>query len=465
MQRLENLITQLKHKIRDVETAIIQLKSGFMPSTMVSYKRLTKVLMNVKSHLNPGLTLGIPIDEIERYYTLPFSSFKQMANTLVIRMIVPISDYYDKDPLSVYRPIFHPFPSPPKWSHRFNTTAGFIQIMEKDALWCFKNRKLEWVTETKYLTCQTKGDWRSCYTFQPKFQAAKTPCVERLVREQYGMIDKYCSLEFGADKVYRPIPVSPQTYVVHKHSTLNYFQACGNETAMSSIELAKSAGKVAVGFNCTFVCNGRDFYGPGPRQMDSANTIIISGPIVAKDQELDSLSAVVTLEVETLPLVEASDLEVKPQMKEALAELEEMKELKLKVRRSLKVSENATRMLANLPPARVRGWTMKNLLLICESLIFYLLALLLLLSAVRSGIYMCVPPVTFTVLQAGVDALPITDPDSFPYNIMTGNWIPFDSNDLIDFLPIAKIIIFSLILIVLWTRFPVNESDYEHTCC
>lgn len=421
--------------------------------------------------LPKGLVLGIPLTELELYYTMPLSSFRQIDNQLIIRTVIPLCEIYDRTPLYLTRPIFHPFPPPDKWKPKFNASKGFVQLIEKDSLWAFKGRILEWVTESKYLTCEARGDWKLCYTFTPKFQSARTPCVERLVREQFNQIDKYCSIDAGEGKVYKPIPVSNHEYLIHKHDTVRYFQACNNDTGMHSIELQKSAAKIRIGFNCSFLCNGKDYYLPGPRNMDSVNSVLLSGPIVQRDEEMNSLSKVVTLDVDTLTLIHDTPLEPKPvhdpPLLPASPLLADLQVLRVRVQRSLQMVDNASRALqldSRLAAHERGGWKLKNLLMIVESLIFFMLALILLLAAVRSGVYFCVAPVTFTILHRGADANPITDESSFPLNFISGNWFPFDSTDVLNFLPVAKLIVFFLILLILWTRvFAMKVMLSKHT--
>lgn len=449
VQRLENLITQLKHKIRDVETAIIQLKSGYLPSTLVSYKKLERGLREVQKTLPPGLVLGIPLSDIEMYYTMPLSSFKQLENRLLIRTVIPLSEIYDKDPLFLVRPVYHPFPPPPRWTPKFNASRGFVQLVEKDALWAFKGRRLEWVVESKYLTCEARGDWRICYTFMPKFQTARTPCVERLVREQFAQIAKYCKLEFSPEKIYKPIPVSHHEYIIHRHDSIRYFQACTNDTGMHSIEMNKAAMRVRLGFNCSFLCNGKDYFLPGPKHLDSVNTVLLSGPIVQKDEEFDSLSKVVTLEIDTLDLITETQLESKPLPETPLLSdplTADLQVLKVRVQRSLEMAANASRELKAMPSRSFQtGSRWQHWLQILESLIFFTLALFLLLAAVRSGLYLCVAPVTFSVLSPGADAFPITDATSFPWTLLYGDWIPFEADDVLNFMPVIKLSVFFLI--------------------
>lgn len=441
VQRLENLITQLKHKIRDVETAIIQLKSGYLPSTIISYKRLERGLKEVQKTLPKGLVLGIPVSEIELYCTLPLSTFKQVDNQLIIRTVIPVSGIYDREPLFLTRPIFHPFPPPEQRKPKFNSSEGFAQFMKKDSLWAFKGRKLEWVVQSKYLTCEARGDWRTCYTFVPKFETTRTPCVERLVREQFSQIDKYCQLQISPERVYRPIPISDHEYVIHKHHSINYFKACSNDSNMMSLVLDKSAVKVKLGYNCTFLCNGKDYYTPGPRNMDSVNTVLLSGPIVQRDEEFDGLSKVVTLEIDSLSLISGTKLEPKPLSATPaglMRDLSDLQVLKVRVQRSLQEVANASLTLRSMPSlSRNTSPTLKNLFSILESVVFSFLALMLLLATVRSGMYMCVAPVTFSVIQKGVDAFPITDQSSFPWNLFYGTWIPFTAEDVLEFIPFS----------------------------
>lgn len=242
------------------------------------------------------------------------------------------------------------------------------------------------------------------------------------------------------------------TYLIHKHESLRYFEACGNMTGMRVFNLDKSAAKVIVGVNCSFVVNGKDYYGPGPRNMDSSNTIFISGPIVAKnDEEMESLARVVTLDIETLPVIEESPLAAESKQVPS-REAQEIEELKVRVGRSIRETRETARKLENLPSLKIKGWSYKNMLMIMESVVFDLLAILLLLAAVRSGLYMYVAPVTFTILPKGAHSLPFLDADSFPWSSVADSFIPFDSNDLIDYLPIVKLILFLVIISILWTR-------------
>ena len=66
VSRIENLLGQLRKRIRDFETGIIDLKSGHLPSHLVGYNELTKTLTTVQRRLPAGFRLGIPNDRAEQ---------------------------------------------------------------------------------------------------------------------------------------------------------------------------------------------------------------------------------------------------------------------------------------------------------------------------------------------------------------------------------------------------------------
>ena len=221
----------LRQHIHRYLLGITSLKNGHLPSELISFVQLREVLHDVSKQLPRNIVLGIPVSDITKYYTHQLASFSQGPNETQIHLAIPLKEDRKPQTTSLYRPVYNPFPIPHVWA-RGHSLEEFVQVSMPSEYWVFNGRVFLRTVTHEELSCQTRGDFRSCMSFNTYFRNELDPCRLQLIYRNISRIASHCNFETPTGVSYHPILVENGTYIAHFRNDVSYSVECsGKEEA------------------------------------------------------------------------------------------------------------------------------------------------------------------------------------------------------------------------------------------
>lgn len=279
-QRAATLLASVTGRLRNFELALGSLKNGFLPSQLINFNKLKAVLMELEANLPPGLQLGIPISDIQRYYTTRLTKFTLHRDKILVGLVVPLSRGAPAQKDKIFSLHLHPFPTPPEWLaklpnvDRTNTSLALIKLEPVPSLWMFRNGHFVGHAERQRLNCLEVGDQLSCISFGSHIAESRGTCTAALTEARWKDATMLCRFKSVLD-TYRPIPMINGSYVVHRSSFIRYVEDCGgNETDRI---IYKFGAMADVPSGCTLRVLGQVYPGPSSKELNKTYEYRIVG--------------------------------------------------------------------------------------------------------------------------------------------------------------------------------------------
>lgn len=291
MRRADEVVERLRRKITDYKIARVQLDSGFLPSTIISYSHLNDILATIRHLLPPELTLAFQNQEISKYYDRPLVRYAVVDNQLIMKLDIPLIERGQREDLIILTPSFSPFPVHRTKLGEASKGQMLMQIngLAKD-LWVFNQTHFKYVSHKKFFSCLPRGAVQSCTSFHPNPVSEVSPCVEAIVEGNVTFIWDVCKFQSVSDATtYRPIEVGDGLYVIISSPKILYYQICDNSSFPIETELGTSY-VVQIETGCQLLVTGKLFGGPLINDGRNFSTSLIRGRQEGKHLDRTELS-------------------------------------------------------------------------------------------------------------------------------------------------------------------------------
>lgn len=217
---------------QEFQQALLSLKLGLLPSSVVTFQKLHEILEKVESELPDEYMLGIPLHQIENYYLLSLARFAVVDNHLQIRLSIPLV-YADRGERAVtfYQPINKPF------HQQLHTMKGqknhnlILKEREMSHLWAWDDRtKQAYEASQHNWVCAPRGMTAMCYSFHPSSLKPPRPCFGVLANGSFEDVVKACSFDV-TEEPYQPLDLGNGSYAVHvsyRNRSFDVREHCAN---------------------------------------------------------------------------------------------------------------------------------------------------------------------------------------------------------------------------------------------
>ena len=144
-QKTKSLGTTFQTELEYMSRFVVQVRdTNTMTNKLVSFNRQLEILSVVEQHLvHSRYQLGIPYEDIERYYLYKSARLVVVKGQVWIRLMIPLTTGKVGQEFKLFLPVFHPIPALLNWE----TSAKFVRIEEKSAFWMYKDNELFAVAE------------------------------------------------------------------------------------------------------------------------------------------------------------------------------------------------------------------------------------------------------------------------------------------------------------------------------
>ena len=232
MRRLNAIMDDLKMKISTYELGISQMQAGYLPSTIVSYKRMRALLDMISRSLPAEYSLYFEKENVGRYYSIPLVNFLVRQGIVYLRLAIPLTVTTSErhvSEVSLYRPVFLPFPRPLNWKVEEN--VEFVRFKEiSNQIWAFHNNHFFALSNKKYFNCLPRGDQSLCVSFYEKPYERPDLCLSSLIGKDRDTIGRNCHFTFANKDDYMPVELDTGRYYIHTADNVTFYEDClGNQ--------------------------------------------------------------------------------------------------------------------------------------------------------------------------------------------------------------------------------------------
>lgn len=233
MRRTSEILNELKQKVQAYELAISQMQEGYLPSNLVSYKKLRSILDSVVKVLPAEYSPYFGKESIARYYSIPLVNFIVRAGHIFIRLAIPListTDPRHAPEVDLYRPSFLSFPKPINW--RSTGDFEFVRLKDmKNQIWTFHGNQFHALSNKKYFNCLQRADQAICLSFYEKPYEQPDICISTVIGgEHRDRIAKNCQFTYAPIEDYMPVELDTGRYYIHRTENITYFEDClGNQ--------------------------------------------------------------------------------------------------------------------------------------------------------------------------------------------------------------------------------------------
>lgn len=226
-----NLVSAVRQRKADYERALVSLRDGRLPSSIVSFEKLRTLLNEVEEQLPEHVSLGIPKTELSTYYILKLAAYSAENNFLYIRFYIPLNTRGNTPGYTkLMLPRTRQFPTPPTFRRQIEKSkrgsADFLRLSVSKA-WAFiREGKQVRETDLALFDCQAAGISQICQTFAPRALDNPTGCLAFLNTGTISGYDRECEIKMSDNDYYVPIEVSPGKYEAHSVKGKSYVLFC-----------------------------------------------------------------------------------------------------------------------------------------------------------------------------------------------------------------------------------------------
>jgi hypothetical protein len=233
MRRTSEILQDLKQKIQTYELAISQMQEGYLPSNLVSYKRLGSILDSMIKVLPSEYSPYFGKDSVARYYSIPLVNFVVQQGHIFIRLAIPLVSVTDTQHIpevDIYRPSFLSFPKPRNWKSA--NDFEFIRLKDvKNQLWTFQDNQFYALSNKKYFNCLQRADQSICLSSYERPYEQPDICLNTVISgESRDRIAKNCQFNYAPIEDYMPVELDTGKYYIHRTENISYYEDClGNQ--------------------------------------------------------------------------------------------------------------------------------------------------------------------------------------------------------------------------------------------
>ena len=188
--------------VEDLEEALIQMRRGLLPSSIISPDILKIILYKAEKSVSPLYTIGIQPQNIDFYYLIPLIRFSIVSDGLFIRLSIPLQIINTNTVFNILKPISNPIPCSEKfclWSGRLNDTDMFLTLILRENCWLTKSENVNLLGEVDLstLSCITISGNNLYYSFDRSLIQTQSMCSSSLWNWDSNQVRKHCNYEIS----------------------------------------------------------------------------------------------------------------------------------------------------------------------------------------------------------------------------------------------------------------------------
>lgn len=226
-QRAREVTNSLRMHIQRHVTGIETLKSGYLPSQLISFSTLRNVLHDITKELPQDVELGIHESDIARYYTLPLASYSAEKDHTQIHLAIPLRRRDSTDMLTLYKPSFHVFPIPRQWAVADDRSSDdLVQVALPNEYWAFNKRVFVGTLLHDDMSCRATGAHLTCMSFNARLLHSHDRCRILIIHQNLSNIHRECEFHASDSRDYMPIYLGNGSYMVHSRRDFEYTVDC-----------------------------------------------------------------------------------------------------------------------------------------------------------------------------------------------------------------------------------------------
>lgn len=448
MSRLNEFVSDLRHRIRTYENAISQLQNGFLPSTLLSYAQLRAILKDVKDSLREDLSLVFETHEVEAYYSLPLSTFVVEEGMLMVRLDIPVkSRQLVNDKLFLFRHQTVPIPN------FAPTTDGITVVMKSlpEGLLAFKGDEYLGLTHRKHFHCLPRGEQAICLTFFSNIWVNDTECLVSLISQPFSVASKKCVYRI-TQKDYQPIELETGVYYIHGTSQFTYIEECENRHRSLKTEKGKGY-TVSIPPGCVLKMNGMRAYGGRNKQMKQYE-IKIGNPFLPERLDFNS-SIRMTLDEDLSVFYSGgyNPFSSESNFDEFDADVETMlsrwRRENEQARSQVLEMQHTAQILNDLRENKTWGW---RIIQAIEEFIIHVIVILLFIGVVREASWTFLGPPLVNVVIDRAHATSVPDFKSWINDWTPDFWAPSFGESVDNYLTLLRITIVCVAFLLIFVR-------------
>lgn len=131
-------VTLLTNIFASWESALIQLRQGYIPLNVIPWSVLKEILLEIEKEVAPSYSLGIEFDDWENYYLLQLVTVSLTAEHAYVKIAVPLKAKGSKIKYDIINPVSHPIPCHSEvctFKKKLNNDTKFIQLNLNSHVW------------------------------------------------------------------------------------------------------------------------------------------------------------------------------------------------------------------------------------------------------------------------------------------------------------------------------------------
>ena len=235
LSSLRNIMILELQQIKTWETIFNTLSFGRLPIQLIGYNQLKALLKTIYQTIYTDFEFALNEEEFPLYYTLPIISYVTTQTpeeyVLYVHLKIPLKIVKVNHRFDLITVHPHPFPC---WNDECILEKGKLQ---KGELQSFNLPQLSLLVNPKtfhiqhlinldYLTCQDNGRKRLCFSFSPNVLQSPTSCIKAIYEWNENEIINWCDFKPARRDEYRVIPITSNSYIVHREIIGYYSQFC-----------------------------------------------------------------------------------------------------------------------------------------------------------------------------------------------------------------------------------------------
>ena len=285
--------------VEDLEEALIQMRRGLLPSSMISPDILKTILYKVEKSVSPLYTIGIQTQNIDFYYLIPLIRFSIVSDGLFIRLSIPLQTINTQTVFNILKPMSNPIPCSEnicQWSGRLNDTETFLTLILRENCWLTDINNINLMGEVDFstLSCITITGNNLCYSFDRSLIQTQSICSSSLWNWDSNLVRKHCNFEISLRDNYQPIRMSENIWILHRDVIKSYDIICesrmGSKTGARTRALLEWAEEVIVEPNCYLKTDKFILYGPLKERDNRLDRVPTKSPIFIFDKEFEKVT-------------------------------------------------------------------------------------------------------------------------------------------------------------------------------
>ena len=243
LNSLQNEMYLELDKYRVLEDTFNNLATGQLSRNLIGFNKMREILNTIKLQLHTIYELGIPIESLAVYYSLPIYSYvitkEDDKYKMYVYMRIPLKGLRGTNRYRVVTPSTSAFPCyDDKCLLQFSRQNGSLQKFELEQtsyLISPITNNLIYETNMDNFECQHSLNGRLCFTFYPTLLQEPSPCTRSIHKWNENGIIRWCPIRPAAIEEYKVKSLKRNVYVLHKDLIDHYELTCYSETATQHV--------------------------------------------------------------------------------------------------------------------------------------------------------------------------------------------------------------------------------------